>query len=132
VLIKPITVRIVAYGQPANLAAIQKRAVELLKEEHGKVPPAAIAEIAASDAHAEIVAKRWDDEAALKEPTGSQRGLLVTLTDVHERMTTEWLYELPVAKTCVAFATWTSSREPTSWQLLAAQGRHWSESRPVA
>jgi hypothetical protein len=130
VLIKPITVRLIAYGQPANLAAIQRRVVDLLKEEHGKVPADAIAEMAAAEAHAEMVATRWDAEIELKEPTPSQRGLLATLAEVHERLTTEWLNELPIAKTCVAFATWVSPRDATRWQQLMAQGRRWSENRP--
>ena len=35
VLIKPITVRLIAYGQKANIAAIRSRACDLLKDEHG-------------------------------------------------------------------------------------------------
>jgi hypothetical protein len=129
VLIQPITVRLIAYGQAANVSAIRSRAADLLKEEHGKVDELAFATVPAQAVHDEIAATRWDTEVPLKKPTGSQPGIVITLADVHERMTTEWLYELPVAKTCVAFATWVSAREPVSWQLLLAQGRHWSESR---
>lgn len=130
-LIRPITVRLIAYGQPSNLVAIRNRALDLLKGEHGSVDPAAIATVTAEAVHGEIVATRWDAEVPLKKPGASQAGIVIILTEVHERLTTEWLHELPVAKTCVAFATWLGAREPGSWQLLMAQGRHWSEQRPL-
>ncbi|MBA3707272.1 MAG: hypothetical protein H0W83_00460 [Planctomycetes bacterium] len=130
-LIKPVTIRLIAYGQKANIAAIRGRAADLLKEEHGAVDDACLAPASAADLHAEIIAARWDDEIPLKKPTASQSGLVIILAEVNERLTTEWLYELPVAKTCVAFATWISAREPVSWQLLIAEGRRWSENRPM-
>jgi hypothetical protein len=131
VIIKPITVRLVAYGQKANVAAIRTRAADLLKEEHGKAFVPDIAEPSAADAHAEIVAKRLDQEVVLKKPSPSRVGLRLVLPEMNERLTVEWLHELPVAKTCVAFATWTSEREGVAWQLLMADGGRWSESRPL-
>jgi hypothetical protein len=130
VIILPITVRLIAYGPAANISAIRTRAAALLEDEHGASDERSFAPLASAEAHAEITAKRWDTEVPLKKPPPSQAGLLVTLVDVHERATTDWLDELPVAKTCVAFATWISAREPVSWQLLIAQGRRWSENRP--
>lgn len=130
-LIQPITVRLIAYGAKANVTAIRNRATDLLKDEHGQVDPAWLVPAEATAVHQEILAQRWDTEAVLKKPTPSQEGVIITLERVHERMTTEWLFELPVAKQCVAFATWVSAREPMAWQLLIAQGRHWSESRPT-
>lgn len=131
-IIKPITVRLVAYGQKANVAAIRTRAADLLKEEHGKVDAALFKDLVALDAHTEIVAKRLDTEVVLKKPSASRIGIAITLPEMNERMTVEWLHELPIAKTCVAFATWTSEREKVTWQLLMADGGRWSESRPLA
>ena len=128
-LIKPVTIRLVAYGQKANVAAIRTRAAALLKDEHGSADATAFAEASAEDVHAEITAKRLDGEVVLRKPTPSQAGIIVTLADIHERMANEWLYELPLAKTCVAFATWYSFREGMAWQLLMADGGRWSESR---
>jgi hypothetical protein len=132
VFIKPITIRLVAYGQKANVAAIRTRAAAMLKEEHGAADPALFVETSAKDAHDEIAGKRLDTEIALRKPTASQAGLIVTLAEVNERMANEWLHELPVAKTCVAFATWDSPREGRRWQLLMADGGRWSEDRPLA
>ncbi len=129
-LITPITIRLIVYGQKANVSAIRGRAADLLKEEHGKADGSCFVETPAADVHAEIIATRWDDEVVLKKPTPSQAGIVITLPEVHERLTTEWLHELPVAKTCVAFATWNGARDPVSWQLLMALGGHWSENRP--
>jgi hypothetical protein len=53
------------------------------------------------------------------------------LPEMNERMVTEWMHELPIAKTCVAFATWFSPREQQNWQLLMADGGRWSEIRPA-
>lgn len=131
-IIKPITVRLVAYGEKANIAAIRTRAMDLLEEEHGKADTANLVALSAAEAHAEITAKRLDTEVALKKPTPSRVGIAVTLPDMNERMTVEWLHELPIAKTCVAFATWTSEREQVAWQLLMADGGRWSESRPLS
>lgn len=128
--VKPITVRLIAYGPKANVAAIRTRAASLLQDEHGSVDETAFVTMAAADVHAEIMATRLDAEVALKKPGASQAGIAINLGNVHERLTTEWLHELPVAKTCVAFATWISQREPVAWQLLMAQGGRWSENRP--
>src|SRR5688500_6920018 len=125
--VKPITVRLLVYGQKANVAAIRGRAADLLKDEHGKADESSFTLMPAAEAYAEIIAKRLDSEVELKKPTASQAGIAITLSGVHERLTTEWLFELPVAKTCVAFATWDSQKEPVSWQLLIAQGSRWSE-----
>ena len=130
--IKPITIRLIAYGQKANIAAISLRAARLLKEEHGSVDPAALVEAKGLAVYEEIVATRLDGEVALKKPTPSQAGIVITLGEVNERMVIEWIYELPVAKSCVAFATWVSPREGLAWQLLMADGGRWSESRPQA
>src|SRR3954466_13462830 len=105
-LIKPITVRLIAYGPEANVAAIRGRAADLLKDEHGKADPAAFVTMTAEDVHAEIMATRLDAEGKLKKTTAPRAGIAITLAEVNERLTTEWLFELPVAKTCVAFATW--------------------------
>ena len=131
VIIKPITIRLIAYGQPANLAAIRTRAVDLLKEEHGKVDPALLVAMSAIDVHAEILATRFDVDVVLKKPTAKKPGLAITLPEMNERTTVEWLHELPLAKTCVMFVTWISPREGMSWQLLAIDGSRWSESRPL-
>lgn len=131
-IIKPITIRLVAYGQKANVAAIRTRAVDLLKDEHGKVDAASFTDIPAATAHAEIIAKRLDTDVVLKKPSASRIGIIVTLPDMNERLTVEWLHELPIAKTCVGFATWISEREQVTWQLLMADGGRWSESRPLA
>ena len=130
-IIKPITVRLVTYGQKANVAAIRTRAAALLKDEHGEVPPEAFAVATAADIHGEIAAHRLDTETVLRKPTAAQAGLVLTLADIHERMANEWLQELPVAKTCVVLATWDSPREGVSWQMLFADGDRWSESRPL-
>jgi hypothetical protein len=129
VLIKPITVRLVAYGQKANVAAIRTRAVAFLEDEHGRADEAAFTALSAADAHAEIVATRFEDDVALKKPTASQAGIAIVLAEVNERLVGDWLQELPVAKTCVAFATWTSAKDGMAWQLLIADGGRWSESR---
>lgn len=127
--IKPITVRIVAYGTKANVAAIRTRAVALLKDEHGKADPALCVEMEAKDAHAEISAKRWEAETELKKPTPSQAGAAFTLPEVNERATSEWLRELPAAKSCVVFATWSSPRENLDYQMLIADGDRATDSR---
>ncbi len=131
VLIKPITVRLLTYGQKANVAAIRKRAADLLKDEHGKVDAAAFVETPAAEVHAECLASRWDSDIELKKPTPSQQGLAITLADVHERLTNEWLDELPVAKTCIVFARWTSQRDQAQWQLTIADGQRHSDTRPA-
>ena len=130
-LITPITVRLIAYGAKANITAIRNRAADLLKDEHGSVDEQSFAELSAAEVYAEICAKRLDQEVPLKKPTASQTGVVIILAAVHERLTTEWLYELPSAKTCVAFATWRSQREPIDWQILIAYGDRWAENRPV-
>jgi hypothetical protein len=132
VLIKPITVRLIAYGQKANIAAIRSRACDLLKDEHGTVDDAAFAVLDATKVHDEISARRLDTEVVIKPPTPSQAGIAITLGEVNERLTVDWLHDLPVAKTCVAFASWTSQRDNAAWQLLIATGGRWSESRPLA
>lgn len=128
--ITPITVRLIAYGSKANVAAIRTRAAALLKEEHTHVDEACFETLSAAVVHAEISTKRLETEVILVKPTPSQAGIAITLPEVHERITTEWLFELPVAKSCVALATWNSQREPVAWQLLMANGDHWSENRP--
>ena len=130
VIIKPITVRLIAYGEKANLAAIRTRAVDLLKEEHGKLDPSLIVELPGSEVHAEIISKRYDQDVELKKPTAKKPGMVITLPEMNEKMTVEWLHELPLAKTVVVFAAWTSHRENMDWQLLANDGSRWSESRP--
>ena len=132
VFIKPVTIRLIAYGQKANVAAIRTRAAKLLIEEHGAADAKAFSEVPAADVHAEILATRLDAEVELKKPTPSQAGIVIILAEVNERMVNEWLQELPVAKTGVAFATWTSPREKLAWQLLMADGGRWSENRPAA
>lgn len=129
-LIKPITVRLIAYGEKANLAAIRTRALDLLKDEHGKADPALLVETPGTLVHAEIIAKRYDQDVELKKPTAKKPGLVITLPEMNEKMTIEWLHELPLAKTVVVFAAWTSHRENMDWQLLANDGSRWSESRP--
>lgn len=130
-LITPITVRLIAYGSKANIAALRTRAAALLKDEHGTVDAACFLTRTAGEVHAEIAATRLDTEVALAKPTPSQAGIAITLPEVHERITTEWLFELPLAKTCVALASWNSQREPVAWQLLLANGDHWAENRPL-
>lgn len=130
-LITPITVRLIAYGAKANITAIRNRAADLLKDEHGKVDEKCFSEVSAAEIYAEIMAKRLDQEVPLKKPTASQTGVVITLVEMHERLTTEWLYELPSAKTCVAFATWRSQREPLDWQIVIAYGDRWAENRPL-
>jgi hypothetical protein len=127
-LIKPITVRLIVYGPEASLAALRSRAADLLQEEHGRVE-ASFTAPSAADVHAEIIATRLDAEVKLKAPTASRAGIAITLAEVNERLTTEWLYEMPVAKTCVVFATWFSPREEAAWQLLIAQGSRYAENR---
>lgn len=129
---KPITIRLVIYGQKANVAAIRTRATALLEEEHGAAAPACFDEVTAAIAHAEVRAKRLDAEVDLKAPGAAQAGLIVTLPEMNERCTVEWLTELPVAKTCVCFASWTSMKEPVVWQMLVALGQRSSESRPAS
>lgn len=131
VFIKPITVRIVAYGLKSNVAAIRTRAAALLKDEFGKADPSLLVEMSAEDAHGEITAKRWDAEVALKKPTASQAAIAVTLPEVNERATTEWLRELPAAKSCVVFITWLSPRENADYQMLIADGDRATDSRPA-
>jgi hypothetical protein len=131
-LIKPIDVRLIAYGEKANLAAIRTRAVDLLKEEHGKLDPKLIVEVPGTEVHEEITTKRLDQDPVLKKPTAKKPGIAITLPEMNEKTTVEWLHELPLAKTVVVFATWTSHRENMDWQLLAADGSRWSESRPHA
>ncbi len=128
-LIKPITVRLIAYGPKANIASLRGRAELLLKEEHGSIDAESVAIVPARVVHAEIIVTRLDAEVTLKPPTASRAGIAITLAEVNERLTSEWLFELPVAKTCVVFATWFSPREQTAWQLLIAQGSRWSENR---
>ncbi len=130
-LIKPISVRLIAYGPEASIAALRGRAADLLKDEHGSVDEASFARVPAADVHDEIIATRMDQEVKLKKPTASRAGIVITLADVNERLTTEWLHELPVAKTCVVFAAWFSPRENAAWQLLVAQGSRWAENRQV-
>ncbi len=130
-IIKPISVRLVTYGQKANVAAIRTRAAALLNDEHGEVPPQAFGAATAAEVHGEIAAQRWDTEIVLRKPTAAQAGLVLTLAEIHERMANEWLQELPVAKTCVVLASWDSPREGLSWQMLFADGDRWSESRPL-
>jgi hypothetical protein len=132
VLIKPITIRLLAYGQKANIAAIRSRAEDLLKDEHGAVDRSAFKDLPAKAVAEEIASTRLDSEVALKPPPPSQIGIAIVLNEVNERLAVDWLHELPVAKTCVAFATWTSHREGANWQLLIALGGRWSESRPIA
>ncbi len=132
VIIKPITIRLIAYGEKANLAAIRTRALDLLKEEHGKVDATLLVDLPATEVHADILAARFDQDVVLKKPTAKKPGLAITLPEMNERMTVEWLHELPLAKTCVLFASWTSPREGMDWQLLAVDGSRWSESRPHA
>ncbi len=131
VFIKPITIRLVAYGQKANIAAIRTRVVALLQDEHQRVDEALLADMTAAEVHAEILARRQDTEAELKKPTASQAGIAITLPDMNERATTAWLNELPVAKSCIAFASWTSHREGLACQLLIADGDRWSANRPL-
>lgn len=128
-IIKPITIRLVAYGQKANIAALRTRSADLLKEEHGRVDAACFVDRPAADAHAEIMEKRLETEVVLKKPSASKDGIVITLPEVNERFANEWLQELPIAKTCVVFATWTSHREGMNWQMLIADGGRWSESR---
>lgn len=130
-IIKPITVHLIIYGQKANLSAIRVRASDLLKEEHGAIDASLFVERPSADVHAEITATRFDSEVPLKKPTASQPGLAITLPEVNEKFTKEWLQDLPVAKTCVVFATWDSPRDQMRWQLLMADGGRWSESRPL-
>ncbi len=128
-LIKPISVRLIAYGPEASVAALRGRAEDLLKDEHGTVDDASFTRDTALAVHDEIIATRMDPEVKLKKPTATRAGIVMTLADVNERLTTEWLHELPVAKTCVVFATWFSPRENAAWQLLIAQGSRWAENR---
>ena len=130
-LIKPITIRLIAYGQKANVGNLRIRASALLKEEFGRVDPACFTELGAAEVHAEIVARRLDAEVELRKPTPAQAGLAITLPEVNERATTVWLYELPVAKSCVAFATWDSPREGMALQMLVADGARSSMNRPL-
>jgi hypothetical protein len=129
-IVKPLTVRLLIYGQKANLAAIKKRAVDLLKDEHGKADPALFIEKEADAVFNEINEQRSDKEVPLKKPGKSMLGLEITLPDVNERMANEWMYEIPVAKTCQIFATWFSHKDNLHWQLLIADGGRWSDSRP--
>jgi hypothetical protein len=128
--LKPITVRLIAYGPKDSVAALRSRAEDLLKDEHGSIDAANFAEVSAADVHAEIIKTRLDSEVPLKKPSAAKIGIAITLPEVNERLATEWLDELPVAKTCVAFATWFSPRESVAWQMLIAQGSKWSENRP--
>lgn len=130
--IKPITVRILAYGTKSNVAAIRTRAAALLKDEFGAADPALLVERGAEQIHDEIAAARWEAEAALKKPTASQAGIAITLPEVNERATAEWLRELPAAKSCVVFAAWTSPREGLDYQMLIADGDRATDSRATA
>lgn len=129
--IKPITIRLVAYGQKANVAAIRTRAAAMLKDEHGKADPACFAEVTAEVAHDEIAAQRREPQPDLRKPTPAQAGIVLTLPEVNEKMAGEWLAELPVARTCVAFATWISHREGLSWQILFAEGAKGYHNQPA-
>ncbi len=129
VAIAPITIRLVAYGQKANVAAVRTRAISFLKEELGTVDDSWFAELDAATAHAEIVAGSTGCDVELRKPTKSQAGIAITLPEVHERMAGEWLNELPAAKTCVVFATWHSARDGLDWRLLIAEGDRWPEGK---
>ena len=131
VAIAPVTVRLLVYGQKANVANIRTRAAALLKEENGSVDAAAFVETPADDVHAEIDRDRIDREIALKKPTPSQAGMVITLHELHERVANEWLAELPAAKTCVVFASWTSLRDAARWQMLISEGHRSLENRPL-
>ena len=131
-IIKPITIRLIAYGQKANIAAIRKRATDLLKEEHGTAAPDAFQESPAKDVHAKISATTLASEVALKAPTPSQAGITVVLAEINGRMGVEWLDELPVAKTCVVYATWTDFRAAMDWQVLIHESGRSSDSRPTS
>ena len=130
-LIKPITIRLIAYGQKANVGNLRIRASALLKEEFDNVDESCFQELSAKDVHAEILAKRLDSEVELKKPTPAQAGIAITLPEVNERATTVWLYELPIAKTCVVFATWDSPREGMALQMLVADGARTSMNKPL-
>lgn len=130
--IKPITIRLIAYGSKANVAAIRTRAAAMLKEEFGNVDEAAFVDTPAEKVHAEVAKQRQDEDAPLKKPTPSQAGIVITLREVNERMAVAWLGELPVAKSCVACATWFSPRENLAWRMLMTDGDRWSDSRVPA
>jgi hypothetical protein len=132
VLVKPLTIRLIVYGQKANIAAINKRAKDFLKDEHGKIDPTWLVDAPADDIYKEILETRWDHEVALKKPGKSNVGFIVTLPEVNKRMADEWLHEIPVAKTCVVFATWIDPKENLHWQLQIIDTARWSDSRPVA
>lgn len=130
-IIKPITVHIFAYGQKANISSLQHRSSDLLKDEHGTIDARLFVSKSSADIHAKIIAQQWDHDVALKKATPSQPGIAITLPDMNERLTIEWLHEIPVAKTCVIFATWVSHKEKMTWQMLIADGNRSSESRPT-
>lgn len=127
--IKPITVTLLAYGTKANIAAIRKAATAQIEDDHDQADPSLFLERPAEDIHADIEAARWDPTAVLKKPGPSQAGLQVTMPDMHERMTTAWLNELKVARTCVVFASWFSEAEQERCQMLCAEGEHWMDRR---
>jgi hypothetical protein len=131
VAIAPVTVRLLVYGQKANVANIRTRAQALAKEELGGAEAAACTEAEAEAVFDEIERDRHERDVALKKPTKSQAGAIIVLPELHERVANEWLAELPVAKTCVVCATWTSQRDRAVWQMLVAEGHRSLDSRPL-
>ncbi len=132
-IIKPLTIRLLVYGQKANISAVRKRATDLLKDEHGKknIDPNWLLDAPADDVYQEIIGSRWDQEVPLKKPGKSAVGFIVTLFEVNKRMADEWMHELPVAKTAVIFATWKDEKENLEWQLQMIDADRFSSSRPL-
>jgi len=132
VLVKPLTIRLIVYGQKANIAAIRKRSIDFLKDEHGKIDPTWLLDVPADDVYKEIMDTRWDAEVVIKKPGKSAVGFIVSLPEVNKRMADEWMHELPVAKTCVVFATWLDPKDDLNWQLQIVDTARWSDSRPAS
>lgn len=130
-LVKPITVRLLAYGSKANLAALRKGAGDALKDEHNKIDRSLFVDLPAEDVHIEVMSTRWDAEIKLKNPAPSMVGVRITLPDMHERMTMEWLNEMKVAKTCVVFAQWISMAHNEDCQMLCHEGDRWGDRRAL-
>jgi len=128
-LIKPIDLTLYAYGQKANVAKIRKAAEDFLADEHDEVDPTWFDERPSSEVAETIQGLLWDQGTALRKATPAQPGLIIRMPAVHERMTTEWLFELKVAKTGVLFATWFSEAEQVDRQLLDINGEQWADRR---
>ena len=128
-MIKPVTMVILAYGTKGNITKVRNASAAFLKEENDEAGDECFVDDKALAIYEHILSERWDDTVVLKKPTKSQEGIMVTLPDVHQRMVTEWIQEMVVAKTCVLFASWYSPNDDEHHQMLAADSDKWFDTR---